>query len=181
MRKREGHKAFSLIETMIVLFLTATMLYCVGKLTGETLSTLKFLQEKSATTESATLACQRLASELREAVKEPSLGGASVSFRKVIPSKPRLVGNSPSAVPTSWTLLYPPGDLATISYSQSGDKVVRQVGSEAPLEVATRVNTFAVTQQNGHPAAYKVALTIMESRRAVTFVTVVVCPGVVVP
>ncbi len=179
MRRRDA-RGFSLIETMIVLFLTAAMLYCVGKLTSETLSTLKFLQEKSATTESATLACQRLASELKEAVSVPDRT-SGVSFRKVIPSSSPAVGNVPNDPdPTSWAVTYPAGFQVMINYnySSSGQKVTRQVGSETPLEIATKVNTFAVTRLGTREGAYRVALTIWETRRPVTFETIVVCPGV---
>ncbi len=175
MFRRRFLQAFSLIETMVVLFLTAGMLFCVAKLTNQTLSTLKFLQEKSATSESATLACQRLASELRETVVAPDLSDG-VEFQKVRPNVGRVVGNLVGS--PVWTLEYPPSSRARIHYRQVDDRVMRQVNSELPLAVATKVNIFTVTPMAGRAGAYRIALSIVETRRAVTFETVVVCPGV---
>lgn len=158
-----------------MLFLTAGMLFCIAKLTNQTLSTLKFLQEKSATTESAALACQRLATELREAVSVPDLSNG-VAFRKVRPNVPPVMGQT--IADSTWDLSYRPTFLATVRYVQSGEQVMRQVNSEEPLEVASRVNTFTVTRFSGGNGAYRIALSIMEKRRAVVFETVAVCPGV---
>ncbi len=176
--RRNDFQGFSLIETTIVLFLAAAMLFCVGKLTAETLSTLKFLQEKSATTESATLACQRLAAELSETISVPDLSDG-VRFRKVTPSEDSLVGNLAISDPGSWRYEYLSSQQSEIRYSQTGDKVFRQVGSETALEVATKVNIFLVKQySSSRRGAYRVTLTILEKRRPVTFETIVVCPGV---
>lgn len=179
--RAKAPSGFSLIETMIVLFLTAAMLYMVAKLTNQTLSTLKFLQEKSASTESATLSCQRLASELREAVSVPNISTSGVSFQKIIPSSAPVVGNvATEPDPVNWDMTYPASSKATITYSQTGDQVMRQVSGEGALEVATRVNTFTVSRySSGREGAYRIALTILESRRAVTFETIAVCPGVI--
>lgn len=168
---------------MVVLFLTAGMLYCVAKLTSETLSSLKFLQEKSATTESATLACQRLASELKEAVEMLRVG-SDLEFRKVRPSADPVVGNRGETDPDQWKMEYPASSVSTIRYRLDDSKVTRQVigNSEdstlGPLEVATNVNVFDVqayspTQRH----IYRVVLTILEQRRSVTFQTIVLCPG----
>lgn len=171
--RRQG---FSLIEVMIVIFLSGAMLWCVAGLTGQTLRTLRFLQEKSSTMESAGQACQRLASELHEAVSEPTLG-SSVSFRKVRPSAADLVGNLPTD--STWQSSYPNGELATIAYQLQSQKVFRQVNSEQRLEIATNVSGFSLARYEAAPAgAYTVRLAIQEQRRVVVFETVVVCPGV---
>ncbi len=167
---------FSMMEVMIVIFLSGAMLFCVAGLTGQTLRTLRFLQEKSTTMESAGQACQRFASELHEAVSVPTLG-STVSFRKVRPSAAPLVGNSPSDA--TWQRAYPASRLATISYRLDGEKVLRQVNTEMPLELATSVNGFALSRYPSAPeGAYVIRLAIQEQRRVVVFESVVVCPGV---
>lgn len=176
-RRSNADTGFSLIEIVIVLFLTGIMLGCVAKLTDSTFKTMKFLQEKSTTLESATLACQRLATEMREMVQAPNLGADSISFSKVIPSSPLYIGNDP-ADSSGWQRVYPAGQRATIVYDQEDDKVTRRVNSEPSMEVAVNVNTFAVTEVNGRGGDYQVSLTILESRRAITFQTFVVCAGV---
>ena len=151
------------------------MLFCIAKLTNQTLSSLKFLQEKSATTESAALACQRLATELREAVSTPDLT-SGVAFQKVRPDALPVMGQT--IADRTWRLSYPSSSLATVRYQQSDERVMRQINSEVPLEVASRVNVFSVSRYSGGNGAYRIALSIMEKRRVVTFETVVVCPGV---
>ena len=180
MNTRYGAKAgFSLIEIVIVLFLAGIMLYCVAGLTDRTFKTMKFLQEKSSTLESASLACQRLGAEMREMVEDPTLGASSVEFSKVIPQSALTVANVPADDPTTWSRTYPAGQKATVTYSMSpgSAKVVRQVNSEPSIDVATDVNTFQVTELN-HPGNYLIKLTMLEDRRAVTFETIVICPGV---
>ena len=172
---RERHRGFSLIEIVIVLFLTGTMLYCVASLTDRTFKTLKFLQEKSKTLESAQLACERLSSELRECIGAPTTG-ATVSFRKVKPSVAYGLSNDPTD-PSSWTRIYPAGDLATITYTMVVDKVIRQAQSEPPMDVAQDVNAFSVVPTTAL-GNYKINLTIVEDRRIVVFESVASCPGV---
>lgn len=185
---RRAAFGFSLIEMVIVLFLTGIILFCVAGLTDRTYRTLKFLQEKSSTMESASMACQRLAQELRETVTPPVLTIDSVTFSKVIPARPRLLDNDPNALPTTWALSYPAAQTAQIRYRQLDDRVVRQVNAERALDVATEVNTFQVRQSFSAfttvvntPGAYLIQLTILEDRRAVTFETVALCPGVPSP
>lgn len=186
MRNRPGQRGFSLIEIVIVLFLTGLMLYCVAGLTDRTFQTMKFLQEKSTTLESASLACQRLGQEMREMVTAPALGTDSIAFKKVIPSSPLEVGNNPADDPLTWTRTYPNAQLATITYSMTDQKVSRQVNSEQALEIAVDVNTFQVSQSfstvggetSNSPGVYLLQLSIQEDRRVVTFETIVTCPGV---
>ena len=116
---------------------------------------------------------------MREMVEDPTLGASSVEFSKVIPQSALTVANVPADDPTTWSRTYPAGQKATVTYSMSpgSAKVVRQVNSEPGIDVATDVNTFQVTEVN-HPGNYLIKLTILEDRRAVTFETIVICPGV---
>ena len=152
------------------------MLFCVANLTDKTLQSMNFLQEKSNTLESATLACERLSTEMREMVDTPDLS-PPITFLKVIPSSPPFVGNVATEDPDDWLRSYPAAQRASISYSISGQKVVRQVNSEPPLDVASNVNAFDVTELN-RPGDYLLRLSIIERRRVVIFETIVVCPGV---
>lgn len=180
-QKKLATRAFSLIEIVIVLFLTGIILFCVSGLTDRTFKTLKFLQEKSSSLESATMACERLASEMREMIDPPTIGGSgsSLSFRKVKPSAPYGAGNVISDPASTWTRPYPTGMTAQIVYRLDNTKnnITRQVNSEPTLEVATDVEGFQVSQ-SGSPGNYQVILTILEDRRAVSFETIVSCPGV---
>lgn len=133
MRNRGGHKVFSLIETMIVMFLTATICFLLrGEIDGRDLENdFEVSTRKECFTE-RNFGVPKIGFGVERGCGGYFPSGASVSFRKVIPSRPRLVGNSPTEDPTNWKLDYlSGGHLATISYSQSGDKVVRQVGSES--------------------------------------------------
>jgi hypothetical protein len=174
--RRSRAPGFSLIEIVIVLFLTGLMLYCVANLTDRTFQTMNFLQEKSTTLESASLACERLSTEMKEMISVPVVS-PPVSFTKVIPSVPRYVGNDPAANPDDWLRSYPSGQTATIKYSMVGDKILRQVNSEPTLEVAVNVNAFDVSTIN-RDGDYLIKLSILELRRVVSFETIVICPGV---
>lgn len=174
-RARSSQAGFTLIEMIIIIFLAGIMMFCVAKLTSETLKSMKFLQEKSSTTEAANLACQRVAAELREAVSISNTG-STVVFHKVKPSAPLLVGNNLST--PNWEKVYSAGNLARITYSFALPKVLRQVNSESPLEVATTAAGFSVEQYTlGREGAYRVRLSIQELRRVIVFESIAISPG----
>jgi prepilin-type N-terminal cleavage/methylation domain-containing protein len=171
-------RGFTLIELVFVLFITGLMLYLVAGLTSKTYQTMKFLQEKGNTLQSASLACERLATELREAIEVSSL--SPLRFVKVRPSAPPGVGNLVSGDPGTWNRRYPSNQTSTIGYSEdtANQKVMRQVDSEPAQAVATNVNIFQVTPyEAGVAGGYRVELSILENRRVVTFITYVCCPG----
>lgn len=176
--RRSPQSGFSFFEVVVVLFITGIILFCVGGLTRQTFKTLRFIQEKSNTIESATLACQRLATEMHEMIGAPTLAGSSILFRKIRPQAPLGLGIDPQTErdPDAWPRVY--SQTSTVRYYQpTPDRVLRQVGSEPAVEVATDVNDFEITPL---PALgnYTIVLTIEEDRRLVTFETVVNCPGV---
>ena len=185
-------RGFSLIEVMVVLALTSAILYTVALLTQRTVRTLNFLQRKSESIQGATLGCERLCSEMREAISKPSEGG-STSFRKVRPSSPIAIGivpppppqeppPPPPAVPPApvshtWPRIYPGGELVTVTYSTSGQNLQRQVTGDPATIVATNVNTFQVTAVGGTDRTYQVELAIIEQKKIQTFTATVYCPG----
>lgn len=180
-RLRLLQRGFSLLEVVLVLFLTGVVLFCVSRLTSQSLETMKFLREKSQTLESATLGCERLSSELSEAV-EVTPGSNVVSFRKVRPSAPEAIGNlledsSGNIIPAStWVRTYPAANRVVITYEvNSSDQLRRSVLGETNL-VATDVNAFSVTPMVG-AGSYLIRLGIREKRRVVAFEAVVTCPA----
>lgn len=168
---------FSMVEVVIVLFLTGVMLFAVSGLISRTLETLKFLQEKSQTLESATLGCERLSSELREAVSVTTpIPIGKVSFVKVKPQAPLAVGNDMAADPVGWTRSYSGGQLARVTYDVDAEsRLLRTVDSVSHL-VATDVNAFVVTPAAG-AGSYLVSLSLQEKRRVIVFETIVTCPA----
>ena len=181
LRVAKSH-GFSMLETVIVLFLAGLMLGAVSLLTRETLNTLKFMQEKGDTAQSATLGCERLCSEMREMVAAPGGLGAGITFVKVNPNSAAAIGNPvasplPPIVPPlthNWIRVYP--GLVTISYTQSGTDLERRVNGGNLTLVGTNVNGLAITQVS--TGNFRVSLTIQENRRLATFVNFVSCPGV---
>ncbi len=193
MRKRQN-SAFTLIELVFVLLITSLILAAVAALTARTLDTLKFMEEKSKTMQSATLGVERLSSELSETVVLPT---GNVSFRKANPNAPVAhyqpgISNDyadPNSFPPHlWTRAYTGGDLVTVTYAVAGTDLTRTAGGGPTGLIATSVNAFTVTNVNpdgmgvmpagGVDGNYRVALSIQELRRVVTFETVVHCPGV---
>ena len=150
MRRLRG---FSLIEIVVVLALTSAILYTVALLTQRTVKTLNFLQRKSESIQSATLGCERLCSEMREAVTRPSTGGSS-SWRKVIPSAPIAIDIIPPEPPPpppatppvplspTWPRSYPGGDLLTVSevHRELGAPDVALVHDDRAVEIARRAD-----------------------------------------
>ena len=185
MRRLRG---FSLIEIVVVLALTSAVLYTVALLTQRTVKTLNFLQRKSESIQSATLGCERLCSEMREAVTQPSTGGSS-SWRKVVPSAPIAISIIPPEPPPpppaappvplspTWPRSYPGGELLTVTYSVVGGNLQRQISGEAATVVATEVNTFSVATVPDTERTYRVDLSIVEQRKVQAFTSVVYCPG----
>jgi prepilin-type N-terminal cleavage/methylation domain-containing protein len=190
--RRIHNNGFSLIEIMVVLALTSVILYTVALLTQRTVSTLNFLQKKSESIQSATLGCERLCSEIREAITKPSSGG-STSFTKVRPSAPIAIGivppppppeppPPPPAIPPApvshtWPRVYPSSDIVTVTYSMSGMNLRRQVSGETATVVATDVNSFEVLEVPDTDRTFQVNLAITERRKVQTFSAVVYCPG----
>lgn len=161
--------------------LASIILFGVAQLTQRTLETQKFLRKKSESIQSATLGCERLASEMREAVTAPSTGDTS-SWDKVIPSQTEVMGipapnfeSTPSS--PGWTRAYQSSQLITVTYSVAGTNLQRQVTGSIAAPVATDVNTFEVTAVPGREKTFQIELAISEQKRVQTFVTQVFCPG----
>ena len=170
------------MELMVVMGLASVILFGVAQLTQRTLQTQKFLRKKSEAIQSATLGCERLASEMREAVTTPSTGSTS-SWQKVSPSQTEVMGipaPSPGPIPSSpgWTRAYQSNQLITVTYRMTGTNVERQVTGSIAAPVATDVNTFEVTTVSGRDKTFQVKLAITEQKRVQTFVAQVFCPGV---
>lgn len=171
---------FSLVEMVIVLFLTGAILLAVAKLISQSVGTLKFLQEKSQTMESATLGCERVASELREAVRLQSFTSGLLRFHKVRPSAPEAVGNDYADVTISaedWKRDYSEiNQLAEVVYQVNPDSQLIRTAEGQSGAVATKVNSFVVATAPG-VGCFTVTLSIKEARRVIAFKTAVTCPG----
>ena len=198
-------RGFSIIEITIVVFLTSLILMVVSRLAHETFVSLRFLEEKAQTVQSATLGLERLSSELREAVEVNSGAGDSLSFHKVDPQAPFALDydrdsspNSNPGEPTAddpepylWSQTYQRDAFGRdqwglVEYFPEEERLVRRVtkmGRSATADVATNVNTFQVepspslSGQATAAAVFRVSLSLLEERRVVTFSTVVVVPG----
>ena len=196
---------FSLIEVVLVLFLMGVILMIVSRLIGRTFETLRYLEEKGQTVQSATLGLERLSSELREAVAVTTATGSTAVFQKVEPNAPYALDYDkdtspnanpgdpdPSIAPWDWSLSYGSdafnvNHLGTVSYIQQGDVLVRTAskGSQSnTADVATNVNAFDVlrapTLSNGRPSGnntFRISLSLTEQRRVETFETIVLVPG----
>lgn len=201
--KRRRSRGFSLLEIVMVLFLMGVCLYMVGRLTGQTFSTLRFLREKAQTAQSASLGLERLSSELREAVAVSSL--SPLTFQKVDPGAPIALdydqdpspGANPgppdfSVDPDGWSDSYASdafgkNHLGQVTYQKTADYVTRKAtfrSQSMTSEVATRVNDFNVVQAptlDGQSTAnnvFEVSLSMAEDRRVVVLRTIVTVPGV---
>jgi type II secretory pathway pseudopilin PulG len=185
-------KGFSLIEIVFVLALTSAILYAVALLTQRTLGSLNFLQKKSESIQSATLGCERLTSEMREAITQPSQGN-STSFVKVRPSAPPALGIAPpppappvpapppAGAPVDahlWPRTYPGGVRLTIQYAVNGENLERSVTGDPTTVVATSLNDFQVSKVAGTDRSFRVDLSVVEQKRVAIFTSYVFCPGV---
>lgn len=176
-------KGFSLIETIVVMGLVSITLFGVAELTKRTLDTQKFLRKKSESIQSATLGCERLASEMREAITLPSTGGTS-SWKKVTPSQPEVMDipvPSIAQIPASptWDRSYhQPTKLTTVTYSVTADSLKRQVTGSAEATVATDVNSFIVEAVPDRDRTFLIRLAINEQHKVQTFLAEVYCPGI---
>jgi Tfp pilus assembly protein PilW len=184
---RSTYLAFSLFELLIVMFITSVILFCVAGLTSRTFRTLRFLQEKSRTLESATLGCERLASELREAVAiTVPIPAGQVEFRKVRPSAPEAAGNDwqDFTIPAgAWSRNYASdasgvNQLAPVRYGVHGaTSELQRTAAGQTTVVATDVNSFVVAPVAGATGSYSVRLALQEESRVIVFETVTTCPA----
>lgn len=170
---------FSLIEVVIVLFLTSILLLAVSRLLSQTLGTLQFLQEKGQTSESASLGCERLASELMEAIKVNLTPSDEVSFSKISASAADVIGIIATTEPSTWPRAYPASHQVNITYKvDANSSLKRTVGLEAPSTVATEVNSFVVQPySSGGSGTFLVTLSLQEKRRVLTLETIVSVPA----
>lgn len=177
-------RGFSLIEIVIVLFLTSVIMFAVAQLLARSFQTLRFLQEKSQTLESASLGCERLASEMREMITQlPQPDG--VRFLKVRPQAPVAVANpfgDLTVMADNWERSYASdyagvNQLVEVLYRVNpAEQLERTVEGQTTL-VATNVNDFNVTPVSGAVGAFVINLSLREERRVVTFTTAVTCPA----
>lgn len=180
---KQKHNGFSLIETVIVLLLTGLLLGSVASLAGRTIETLSFLKEKGETLQSATLICERMASEMQEMIQAPTgLGTGTFSFVKVNANAPYVMNldfDDPVASPPHlWTRDYvATGDDVTVAYTETLPQVFRSVDGGPATLVAGKVNTFRV-DNSGTLGTYDITLAILEKKRLFSFVARVNCPGV---
>lgn len=183
MRARLSKKTvlgFSLIEVVVVLGLVAAVLGMVAALAEQTLVTLSFLREKAESSQSATLGCERLCSELSESISIPAISaGTGVTFFKANPNAPDVLGNDPdSDTPHLWARDYTGGNRVQVSYLTNGSQELERRANGGPANlVAVRVNDLTVAQM-GTSKSFEVRLSILERRRLVVFVNIVHCPGV---
>lgn len=180
---KKSRAAFTLIEMVILLFLAGVILFAVSRLTRETYKSLNFLREKAQTYESAVQGVERLTSDMREAVTQPTITGDSVSFSKVKPAEDVAKGGAPRPHPLdpSYETYVPPtgpyggGQRVTVTYRIAGGNLEREIGGFRSV-VAEDVNDFIVTPRGS--GSYEVVMTIQENRRVQTFHSFVTCPGV---
>lgn len=194
------NRGFSLFEVVIVFFLSSLILVVASRLAHETFVSLRFLEEKAQTVQSATLGLERLSSELREAVKIRE-SGTLVRFDKVDPQAPFALdydlNSSPNhnpgeptdnPKPDQWHLNYESdafdrNQWGLVEYYTDGKRLLRKVSKGAKTstsDVADNVNSFTVlpaSELGTSTAAYRASLSLLEERRVVTFVTIVVIPG----
>lgn len=201
-RRRQERLGFSLVELVLVLFLTGLILLIVGRLCQRTFLTLRTLQERAQTIQAATLGMERLGSELREAIGDVVITPLSLTFSKVDPAAPYgLDVDGPDANPGDLKpdfdfMAMPSGyasdadshnQFGTIEYKLS-DALLRRTASKddrsVTTDVATNVNAFAVTP---HPFidgrqtpdnVFLISLSLTEQRRVQSFATIVIVPGV---
>jgi type II secretory pathway pseudopilin PulG len=198
-----GSAGFSLVELVLVLFLTGIILLVVSRLCQRTFATLRTLQEKSQTIQAATLGLERLGSELREAIGAVATGMWVVTFSKVDPGAPYVLDNDrdagenpgppdPTVAVEDFAFDYASdanGDnqIGTVEYKLDGELLKRTAskdGQSMTTEVATHVNAFIVEAHphlEGHATAdnvFLITLTLKEQRRVYTFTSVVTAPGV---
>lgn len=184
MRKNSA-KGFTLIEILLVMLMTAMILLMVSQLTSQTFGTLRFLQQKSQTLQSASLGLDRLSSELREAVEVTQVGGTLI-FDKVNFAAPECVNNALSDPPTAWVRSYADiNQIGTVTYTVTNGVLNRTAsfGGTQTTAVATRVDDFNVERSptlSGRATrnnVFLVTLAINEDRRIATFEAVITVPG----
>lgn len=171
---------FSLIEVVIVLFLTSILLLAVSRLMSQTLGTLQFLQEKGQTSASASLGCDRLASELIEAIKVNITPSDEVSFSKISAGAKDVIAIVATTEPSTWPRAYPASQQVDITYKVDANSSLKRtvVGLEAPSTVATEVNSFVVQPySSGGRGTFLVTLSLQEKRRVLTLETIVTVPA----
>lgn len=170
---------FSLFEVVVVLSMTGLVLFTLSRLLSQTFETLRFLQEKSQTLESATLGGERLTSELREAVFiEQPIPLGQVKFQKVRPVAPEAVGNPLETPANELQRTYGAiGQLGEVNYQTNAEaRLIRTVAGRNST-VADEVNAFVVSPFTGSQSTFVIRLSLTEKRRVITFESLVTCPA----
>lgn len=197
---------FSLIEVVLLMFLSGIILLMVSKLTKQAFEASRMLDEKAQTMQSARMGLEALSSELREAVEVALSPDAleAVTITKVSPSAKQALGiqieglDLSSAQEAIIEGYKPDGhgyleagldkvSVGTVKYflNDSQELIRKAEYDERLLEtsVATGVSAFTVEAKPQLSSyvlpenAYRITLSIEEKRIVKTFTTIVLAPG----
>lgn len=184
-----SNAGFTLLESLISMFLLAVVLALTGLLFQRSFVVLRVLDDKERTRQAARLGLDRITSELREATRVEPPSENNLTFEKI---NPEAVIVSPSPAPTA-----PPDDFVPaeygpaqaypdvarlkVGYSVQNEKLIRSVsrltgGASASQVVVVGINSFTCTEVEDNPGEYEVKVSVLDNRRVMTLKSLVVCP-----
>lgn len=182
-------RGFTLMESLIAMFLVALVMTFTGLLFHRSFEILRTLDDKERTRQASRLGLDRITSELREATQVVSTGSGQLEFVKV---DPEAVAATPEPAPAEPSddftpdpynaqIAYPESARLLVRYRTENERLLRGVrqlsgGPWTEQVVVVGVNSFVCTPNPESEGEFDVEVSILDNRRVRTLRSRVVCP-----
>lgn len=186
---RCSRSGFTLLESLISMFLLAIVLTLTGLLFHRSFIILRVLDDKERTRQAARLGLDRITSELREATRVEPPTENNLRFEKIDPDAVLIAPTpAPTAPPDDFVPAeygpkeaYPDSTRLLIEYTAQNEKLIRRVarltgGPASSQVVVVGVNSFTCTEVEGNPGEFEVKVSVLDNRRVMTLKSLVLCP-----
>ncbi len=191
--KKRSPLGFTLVETLLAIFLVGLVMGLVGLLFQRSFQILRVLDAKEQARQAGRMGLDRITSELREAIRIDFAGDSSVKFTKIDPSaqcvtppaapSPVPDGYEPKFLPWSLNQAYPKSSRLDVEYSLSpvNDNLLRKVtsgdtGKSFEQVVVSGINQFVCETDPDRVGEVTVLVTVFDGRQVKTLKSVILCP-----
>lgn len=193
--KKRDRLGFTLIETLLALFLVGLVMGLVGLLFHRSFQMLRVLDAKERARQAGRMGLDRITSELREAVSIQFAGDSRVEFTKIDPAATSVPpppapteaelrdGYEPDFLPWGLNQAYPKARRLEVRYSLGAvnDNLLRKVtsgetGNTFEQVVVSGINKFVCTTDPDRVGEVTVLVTVFDGSQVKTLKSVILCP-----
>ena len=182
-------KGFTLLESLIAMFLIALILTLTALLFHRSFRILRVLDGKERTRQAARMGLDRITSELREATQVNVATLDELEFVKIDPTKsvtpPAAAPEDPpdNFVPPLYTpaIAYDNSKRLVVRFRTENESLIREVrqasgGPSVSQVVVVGVNSFDCVENPDNKGEFDVTVSVMDGSRVQTIFSRVLCP-----